>query len=699
MNRMVVIDLKNKNALISMALVAQNAADNPYGAFCEYIKYCIFTNPSDLMTITQLKEAVIKEFGLYMPSNVMIRCIESIRAEGTVDYSDHQISRIGFFDTTAFDKERLSFKETERNLIDALVKYATKYNRDWSNDEAREQLVKVLDRGGLAFDIFVNEKETGFEYFDSLHDEEETLEGEESEPLFTDSFLVARFLEEIIAEDSYKKEYLLKICEGLMLCVGVYQIPAEGAVTPALKIDKTEFFFDTRLLLRFVGCAGQAAVESVKELVSLIQEGGGKICYYPQTLEEMERAFDKAISSLANKNPPYDDEMRLFATKINNSVAILEAKKANLKGELSEEGIHIRQHEVFSDSDRIKYGFDYSDFQQFMRGRVKWDKPVIDNDSLAIWETHMRRQGNYDEYCGTSLRLPVFVTTNDPLLRLTLDYKEERPQIKSIQNWKRNRLPIINDIRLTCRLWCPSTQKEKMSLLYLSANVVAAKKPTKRYLNTIRDQAIQLRDNVPDYSGLCLPSFFDDKIANTIFEKTLGLEENFNIGSLAASISEITEWKAKEQEEKTKQVESERDELRKRLDEQKKQIIQEAVEKNKNRLGWRRFALWIALKWEYIVGLLFVGLSAGLALFTGEASLWLIILVPAVLYIVEHIITSNVILKKILKWILPRIEKSFSKKVVQNLKKTELEYKDDIVETVKENTDLLVRSNKFLKEE
>ena len=41
MQIMVVINMKNPNALIAMAQVAQNA-NNPYAAFCEYIKYCIF---------------------------------------------------------------------------------------------------------------------------------------------------------------------------------------------------------------------------------------------------------------------------------------------------------------------------------------------------------------------------------------------------------------------------------------------------------------------------------------------------------------------------------------------------------------------------------------------------------------------------------------------------------------------------------
>ena len=50
----VVINMKNPNALIAMAQVAQNAK-NPYEAFCEYIKYCIFSNVSDTMELSEVR--------------------------------------------------------------------------------------------------------------------------------------------------------------------------------------------------------------------------------------------------------------------------------------------------------------------------------------------------------------------------------------------------------------------------------------------------------------------------------------------------------------------------------------------------------------------------------------------------------------------------------------------------------------------
>ena len=74
---MVVINLKNPNALIAMAFVSRNA-DNPYSVFCEYIKYCIFANTANVMSITDIRTAVSEEFGLYLPYNIIAKCLSTI---------------------------------------------------------------------------------------------------------------------------------------------------------------------------------------------------------------------------------------------------------------------------------------------------------------------------------------------------------------------------------------------------------------------------------------------------------------------------------------------------------------------------------------------------------------------------------------------------------------------------------------------
>lgn len=701
----VVINMRNPNALIAMAQVAQNA-NNPYEAFCEYIKYCVFSNVSSIMTLSEIRTAVGKEFGLYIPHNVLMKCLSYIQDEGVITFDTHQIKRVGSFDTEAFDRDRETYRATESAIIQALMQYALKYSREWTTEHTRELLIKALDRNGLAYDIFLHEGSSTngaqqptiseSEMAEMLPDDEEIESADiANQPLFTDEYFVGKFIEETLAGDSIQKDYLMKICEGLMLCVGTYQLPSADTNGRAPQVNGTKFFFDTKLLLRFLGCASEAAVSAAAELVALIQNAGGRIYYYPQTLQEMERAFENAAKSLSYGYPPVDDEMRLYAIRIQNNPAIITAKKASLTSELANANIYLAPHETFTDNERIRFGFDRGDLQQYMRTNLPWDPQVIDNDALAIWETHMRRQGYYSEYCGTGAQLPVFVTTNSRLIGIALKFREDRSGTPSLYGWKQNRLPVITDIRLTCRLWSPSDHSERMSLLYLSANAVAAKRPTKRYLNSIREFAIQLGKQAPEYSDICLPAYFDDIVTDTILNHTMGEEDKLDINSFATSIAELSEWKAKEQEKITNQVITERDSVSDELKNQTQSIINGAVESGLKLLGWRKPALWLVVKWPVTVTVIFSAITAGISLIIGNWHPMWAISIPTIIKIIEACSASNFVGKPLAKWLLPKIDASISKRILKELRKAEQPHKDTIIQQIKEQTELWVECKKI----
>ena len=703
----VVINMRNPNALIAMAQVAQNA-NNPYDVFCEYIKYCVFSNASNIMTLSEIRTAVGKEFGLYMPHNILVKCLSYIQDAGIITIDAHQIKRVGFFDTELFDRERETYRKTELAIIQALMQYASKYNREWTTEYTRELLIKVLDRNGLAFDIFLHGGSSvngaleptisECEMVEMLPDDDEIGSNDiPDQPLFTDEYFVGKFIEETLAGDTVQKNYLKKICEGLMLCVGTYQLPSSDAPKNVTQINGTKFFFDTKLLLRFLGCANEAAVSAATELVTLIQNAGGRIYYYPQTLQEMECAFDNAAKSLSYGYPIADDEMRLYAIRVQNNPAIMTAKKASLTNELANANIYLSPHETFTDNERIRFGFDQSDLQRYMRNNLPWDPQVIDNDALAIWETHMRRQGDYSEYCGTRAQLPVFVTTNSRLIGVALKFREDRSRTPSVYNWKRNRLPVITDIRLTCRLWSPSDHSERMSLLYLTANAVAAKRPTKRYLNSIRELAIQLGKQAPGYSEICLPAYFDDTVTDTILKHTMGEEDKLNINSFATSIAELSEWKVKEQEEFTNQVIAERDGVSDELKHQTQSIIDSAVESGRKLLGWRKAALWLVVKWPVTATVIFSAITACVSLIIGNWHPMWGISIPTILKIIETCSASNFVGKPLAKWLLPKIDASINKRIAQDIRKSEQPYKDTIIQQIKEQTDLWLECTKILK--
>lgn len=153
MSNEVMITVQNPNALIAMAQVSQNS-NNPFAIFCEYIKYCVFVNPSEVMSMQEISNSLAEKFGLDMPNNILLKCLADIQKENFISLKKHQIYRKGTFDTDEFDKKKAHFRQTEETLIQDLIKYVNKYGKDWEYKYAREQFIKVLNANNWAYGIF-----------------------------------------------------------------------------------------------------------------------------------------------------------------------------------------------------------------------------------------------------------------------------------------------------------------------------------------------------------------------------------------------------------------------------------------------------------------------------------------------------------------------------------------------------------------
>lgn len=688
--------MENPNALIAIAHVSENA-QNPYSAFCEYIKYCMTSSSEDVFTEQAIRDAVNKEFGIKIPHHVIIKCLKYLQSERFLSSEDnHILRRVGTFDIAAFEQARATFRETEATLISSLIKFVRKYGKQWPEEYAREQLVGILSRDNLAFDVFfqdffsIQNKTSDSRVLEDEYSEDHE-ESEDSQPMFPDFIYTGKFIMDTINTDSPIRDYLVKICEGLMVCAGTYQLPLNDNVPTIPFIKGTSFFFDTRLLLRFIGCAGEAATESAQELVSFVQNGGGIIYYYPHTFQEMYDAIDHAKRQLDWGDLPSDSEMFLFSKKVRHNSTIFAAKRDNLKQELAKAHIQQRELQDYSDKDMIKYGLSLDDLRSYMEENTNWDRKVVSNDARSIWETHMSRAGNYQYYYGTADRLNVFVTTNAKLITLALGYKDTRPYNKAITNWKSNRLPVITDGRLTCRLWTPSAGNDNLPIMRLAANAVAAQQPTRRYYETVKALAKQLKEQVPEYSQIALSEFFDDELSDTILKKTEGNEEAFDLSTLASSVSELVELKTRDQEQKVAAAEKERDSLAGELDLNKQSVIDGAVEQWKNKMGLCGFWLRMILYWSFITAPFVAVLSAIIGSLINNKNIFWIAGVIIVLTLLEQFSSSRFVARTLLKKALPISKELFRKRIVRNLRPIEHKYEEIIIDRIFSETDLLTK--------
>lgn len=702
---MVVICMENPNALMAVAYISQND-NNIYGVFCEYIKYCISKYDCKLIMLKDVYDDIAKEFGIKVPHNILLFCLNMMDKEGFLKvFKDKSIKVVGNYDCSILDKARIDFHTIENNLINAMISYGTKYNKQWNYSEARELLINILNKSGIACDIFL-ENEIDFDEFGEDYFNEETEDITElefdisrSEPLFKDELIAGKFIEETLSNASAEKEFLYEICKGLMICAGIFQLSDKDGEISVPNIKNTKFFFDTRLLLRFLGYAGEAAVEATKELVDLIQSNGGKVCYYSQTKEEMRRALTNAVNDLENHKNPKDYEMQIYALKSNpeSVITLLRIQNDQLEKTLSKLGIVESVNDSFTEQERLRFGFDYNDFEKFMLanfGNSFWKSKAIQNDALALWETHMRRDGDYSCYYGGKNELSVFVTNNIALTRVPLKYKDERKSIKNISSWSPNKLPVITDTRLTCRLWSPSSQSSKLPLLNLAANAVAAQRPSSKYVEKMKQIACDLKESNKDFSELFIPSILDDRMTKRVLDITGGDEDKLTIGAIANSFEEQRIKDEIRLKSEIKEVAKERDSKQDEIAALKKGIIDGAVQKNKNKLGTIRLTLCVILMFDYVLAAFLASIPVVVS-YLNNNKLWLItILFPVGLAVVNKIIANNFLSIRILRWYYPKLERRFERKIVNNLSDNEKPYESEIVNEVKSQTVLWQKCQK-----
>lgn len=701
MNSEVVINMRNPNALIAMACV-ENNSNNPYAVFGEYIKYCIFTNANDEISLDNLKSKISKEFGIDIPNEIINYCINKIITEELIEIGRNgQIIRIGTYDTDTFDKERESYKQTERFVIQELMAFANNHNRCWDYEYARELLIKVLDRDHLAYDIFTRDERENCE----VNDEENTDEiVEENEgPLFEDEFIVGKFVEESIKNESSIKDYLVKICEGIMICVGAYQLPNDGESVRKPYVKNTIFIFDTKLLLRLLGIGPKAAVDAAEELYSLIKSLGGEIKYFPHILQEMDDALQKAINALRNKVLVHDSDMNFYIRKLNNPISVLEARKASLAEELKKKGIVAQALGVYTEQERIKIGFNELDLKAYMKEKLIERNIIgVGNDAASILEVHMMRNGNYESYYGTNKRLPVLVTTTGKLVDIALKYSQDRNEMTGVKNWRFNKLPIITAMKLMCRLWSPADGNKGYPLIYLAANAYAAQRPSPSYLNRVKKIALELEKEAPEYANIPLTEFFDDRVIDSIFEKSEVNKQTIDISAFTSTLDEIATAKEIEQKEITAKVEKERDELRIKNATQKEAIIYDAAKRNLDVMDKKdKLKLKAILIWEIFVIIAFTIITNIIPDINSAISRRgkvVLILVISVVSIVQRKLTSNSVTIWLLKKYYPNIKASFERKIIMNLGTADKEYYRDIIEKVFADNELIQQCEKLIEE-
>ena len=124
--------MKNQNLLISLAYIKAN--DNPLRVFCHYILYLLLKEPTQSLRADELHGALLSEFGINMPQQLINNCIHLLEKQNEVARLPHgagyQVTKTSF-NIDSFKKNLQQLHEHEIVVLNSLITFVqNKYKKE-----------------------------------------------------------------------------------------------------------------------------------------------------------------------------------------------------------------------------------------------------------------------------------------------------------------------------------------------------------------------------------------------------------------------------------------------------------------------------------------------------------------------------------------------------------------------------------------
>lgn len=513
---------------INIALAYINETDNPLKVFCNLFIYVL--NKADLqkLRIDEVKGALIKEFGLKVPSHIIKACARILKNNNEIQILDngegYKLLKSNF-DIEKFSEELLQRKIREENLVNDLQEYLTEVGVKLEIDEVRKCFVDFLISSNYAYNLFENGS---------------VMVVESDEKRISKEWYISQYIKKVEREKSIQFDYILDIVQGLMVYVGLCQF-SDYNQDREEKFRGTSFYLDTKMMLRYLGYSWPELVQETRELVDLIRkEYKGDICIFQHTYQEISSALSNEIHALE-----YGDEenyeLECFR-KINSY------KKERFKIDLlklerkitEEEKIEISEDVDVTVDKNKRYNLNCKKLNDYIRESYpKWKANTVYNDVNSINQINIMRRGNYNIKFGGKNKLPIFVTTNYPLITCCKKFLKDEYR-KEGREFVFDNLPIIADSALMYRLWLPKASQitDNMPALSLARIVHTAQQENELFYAKFK-AAIK---DFKEYNNITLDDL-SETYSSKLFEITAknaeGNYENFTEQVLAQSLEEF----------------------------------------------------------------------------------------------------------------------------------------------------------------
>lgn len=678
-----------ENTLIALAYVKET--ENPMEVFCNYILICLLKAPEKKLRHDEICCTIEELFGIKMPHHMIkmfCRILEKQKKICKLPKGAGYLCQDESFDLNAFEEKKDQFAQKEWVLIQGLVNLAEDYNLQWTCEDAKKYLTD-----------FLVVRENAVKIFSGNH-----IEEIQREKYIPNEWYVGKYISHILECNDGRTEYLLDVVKGLMIYLGVYETN-DYYQDCTQKFKGTDFYLDTKLLLRIMGYSWKLEKEAAQELVELIQKDyGGNVCVFEHTIGELESALYTASECLDKNEAIADSELRIYAELNNCSAYDLKLYSQSVRGIVKKWGFKITEGIHWNDENTQKWNLDEEKIKNYIKEKhPKWKDRAIENDICAINHINILRKGDYSVKYGGRKKLPVFITTNTALVWRMREYINlYGEEDKSVAAWKTNALPIITDNMLMCRLWVPRAQANlTVPALTLARNAYAAQQVSPDFFEKIRKSAIELKEK-HQVDVINISTVRKEKFEELLVKNSAGDIDEMTVEVLATSMDEVIRLETINLSQTIEELKNQNSIQIVEIQKGKENAVKSAVERFRGKIGWKKIEIYWAANYWIIVAVIFALLGIGLGQVKG-LSIMGTTSGMGIIYVILTVINKvmekgfsrsswgEVILSKTVKG----VWKGYSQKIKQGLLEFERDLETEILRACIEEDPLLSKYQQY----
>lgn len=515
------IDMNSNNSFIALSFIRET--DNPYELFCKYIEYSLCKAKNNSLTYDKLLLSFKINSGLNIPNYIFSHCLKImfsnksiIKTNNNTNYKLLQKS----INITEFEDRQKILLGQNLALINNLIEYVFKeFNKTWDVPKAQNRFSNFLLSGDNAYSIFIDINTL------STYDK------------YSDEWIIQSYVKFLQEEKNTYYNYLMEVVNGLTTYMGIlYTDPNEKS----LNINDTDFYLDTKLVLRYLGYSTVIYSQSIQQLVDIIRNDyGGNICVFEHTVAEVGSALYNAHIALDNNQDIYDDELRFYQKLNNIDSDDLRVDSESVQYELEQNDIRIQKRIQWEDNTCwINSINEDLLFNEIKKHRKVYKKISIENDVNAMNQINMLRNGDYSIHFGGKNKLPVFITSNTLLVKNVKDFILKDIEEDSNSTWKINKMPIISDTALMCKLWANSKEKNNnIPELLFSKNAHSILAYDDSFYSNLKERSAQLKEKYK-FKVLDLSNERLEKIEKIIIKNNNGNIQDLSDDELYFTIEE-----------------------------------------------------------------------------------------------------------------------------------------------------------------